>query len=108
MCRNEIIITMERERVLSWPELCLTGSWPALPLATLQENTCCQCYFQTRKTQLASFHSNCESTKTPRILRFFAFYTESTKLHFTRSNVLSNYYGFYDISHQSMVDYFIS
>lgn len=35
MCRNEIIIMMERERVLSWPELCLTGSWPALPLATL-------------------------------------------------------------------------
>ena len=30
MCRNEIIIMMERERVLSWPELCLTGSWPAL------------------------------------------------------------------------------
>ena len=37
MCRNEIIIMMERERVLSWPELCLTGSWPALPLATLTE-----------------------------------------------------------------------
>ena len=38
MCRNEIIIMMERERVLSWPELCLTGSWPALPLATLLPN----------------------------------------------------------------------
>ena len=37
MCRNEIIIMMERERVLSWPELCLTGSWPALPLATLND-----------------------------------------------------------------------
>lgn len=37
MCRNEIIIMMERERVLSWPELCLTGSWPALPLATLYD-----------------------------------------------------------------------
>mgnify|MGYP003465520246 CR=1 FL=1 len=32
MCRNEIIIMMERERVLSWPELYLTGSWPALDL----------------------------------------------------------------------------
>ena len=63
-------------------------------ILAVQENTRCQCYFQTRKTQHASFHSNCESTKTPRILRFFAFYTESTKLHFTRSNVLSNYYGF--------------
>lgn len=35
MCRNEIIIMMERERVLSWPELCLTGSWPALDPFTL-------------------------------------------------------------------------
>ena len=60
----------------------------------VQPNKRCQCYLQTAKTQHASFHSNCESTKTPRILRFFAFYTESTKLHFTRSNVLSNYYGF--------------
>jgi len=30
VCRDEIIIMMERERVLSWPELCLTGSWTAL------------------------------------------------------------------------------
>ena len=35
MCRNEIIIMMERERVLSWPELNLTGSWPALDPSTL-------------------------------------------------------------------------
>jgi len=70
-------------------------------------NKRCQCIFPTRKTKHASFHSNCESTKKPRILRFFAFCTESTELYFIRNYLLSTYYGFWDILNQSMVYYFI-
>jgi len=59
-------------------------------ILAVHQTHACQCNFQTRETQHATLHSNCEPTKTPRILRCF----QSSKLHFTRNDILSVYYGF--------------